>query len=102
MGRAGLLLLGLLAVSVVHAGVDLVTREVLGRACKRYIDKDPLLPCDSTFSDKASELKIVRTSPSHARSLPAPLQMLPDSSQIWPLRCKRGRCGDSYLTLPAL
>ena len=58
MGRAGLLLLGLLAVSVVHAGVDLVTREVLGRACKRYIDKDPLLPCDSTFSDKASELKI--------------------------------------------
>merc|ERR1719162_1379011 len=60
MGRAGLLLLGLLAVSVVHAGVDLVTREVLGRACKRYIDKDPLLPCDSTFSDKASELKICK------------------------------------------
>merc|ERR1711871_1155637 len=61
-GRGGVLWLPCLLVLVAPCagGVDKATREILGKACKRYIDVDPALPCDSSFSDKPNEIKVCK------------------------------------------
>merc|ERR1711871_813524 len=61
-GRGGVLWLPCLLVLVAPCagGVDKATREVLSKACKRYIDVDPALPCDDSFSDKPNEIKVCK------------------------------------------